>query len=754
MHLDSRIIKNRYFIFASEIFLSVLPGLIYIYLNKSIRNNFPEETFLLNSWNLFTSLFSFFENPLGYNRSLTSFASIPEVVFSPFFNVEKPFLLLTFIVIFRLLILAVLSSLLFRIINATFVFRIIIFNFTFFNITTLWSLLVSPRFYSLILLYIMLNIFLRINEISRKKAFLFALLTALFTIGTLSNVANLMSTFIIFIIIVALLISFDIKILKNLRNANLYFFILTILSIYALGVFYVIRTTRFFSEIVSNHDFGFIPLSGNPLLSLIGSGHWSEFAGSGGIPYCSFCPLQNEFLLFRIAIVITLILLSLIIIGLKYNLKVMLLSAAVVILLSFISALGRSDLIFSYFIKEYTVLRIFREPWSKISYFIPLILAIIFSYAQIRIKQLSSRQYNSLTYSVPVLIFLVYLYVIFEGYVIPTAYAYSLFIWTLLALVFLYLKRFSIIILSIPVLFWIGTFSAYSSISANDQLKLNIENEYAQTVRAFRFFDTNYKNAYESNLKKCFIVNSYNRESMINYFASAISPINQRLIVTDEKNSSSIYVSRDKNDCIKNSVNYDQIYFPASFVNNDFFGSTFFKKFCKPLISQNYYYFAELNCNRVNLLNYRSNDSKFVTFTDPNNTGIGLVSSDVIYVNSSHATVYLNPEISIRSWNPFIKLDIEVNSLFLQLGEVNMDLYVENLRVGTISISDNSKYVSLEIPFGAFQDGTIQKIDFITALNPNQQTLVDKINNDVKLGVSRLNSDLFFVAINTMLIED
>jgi hypothetical protein len=83
-----------------------------------------------------------------------------------------------------------------------------------------------------------------------------------------------------------------------------------------------------------------------------------------------------------------------------------------------------------------------------------------------------------------------------------------------------------------------------------------------------------------------------------------------------------------------------------------------------------------------------------------------------------------------------------------------MDLYVENLRVGTISISDNSKYVSLEIPFGAFQDGTIQKIDFITVLNPNQQTLVDKINNDVKLGVSRLNSDLFFVAINTMLIED
>jgi hypothetical protein len=65
--------------------------------------------------------------------------------------------------------------------------------------------------------------------------------------------------------------------------------------------------------------------------------------------------------------------------------------------------------------------------------------------------------------------------------------------------------------------------------------------------------------------------------------------------------------------------------------------------------------------------------------------------------------------MSIRSWNPFIKLDIKVNSLFLQLGEVNMDLYVENLRVGTISISDNSKYVSLELPFGAFQDGTIQK---------------------------------------------
>jgi hypothetical protein len=161
-----------------------------------------------------------------------------------------------------------------------------------------------------------------------------------------------------------------------------------------------------------------------------------------------------------------------------------------------------------------------------------------------------------------------------------------------------------------------------------------------------------------------------------------------------------------------------------------------------------------MNCNRVNLLDYKLNDSQFVTFTDPNNTGIGLVSSDVIYLNSSNATVFLNPEMSIRSWNPFIKLDIKVNSLFLQLGEVNMDLYVENLRVGTISISDNSKYVSLEIPFGAFQDGTIQKINFITVLNPNQQTLLDKINNDVKLGVSRLNSDLFFVAINTMLIED
>lgn len=745
--------NNRIAVLFIEIFLSISPALFYLNLNKSLRTNFPEETFLLNSWNLFSTLLPFGSNPLNYQRSLTSFAAIPEFIFAPFFDSEKPFQLLTFTVIFRLLILFTLSYILFRIITTSVFFRIVIFNFTFFNITVIWSLLVSPRFYSLVLLYILLIMLFKVQEFKRINIFALGLLTGVLTFANLANVANLIATFIIFTVLIGLLVSFDKSIISKIKNINLYYFIFSILSIYLIGIVYVAFTSKFISELRANHDFGFIPLSGNPLLALIGSGHWSEFAGSEGIPYCSFCPLQNEFLIFRISIVIALIFFSLFTIASKFDYKAMIVSAGILILIPVVSALGRSDKIFSFFVNEYTIVRIFREPWSKFSYFIPLIIGLILAFVQTRYKQLSKKQLNILFIGLPFLIFINYLFIVNYGYVIPIDYKYSVFIWICLSLFFWLFRNIQVIIASLPFLFLVGTFSSLSSISENEQLKLDLKSEYSQTVQAFVFFKKMYTDAELTDNKKCFIISSYNRESMINFFASSISPIPSSLLL-DSQNSARIVVERDTNNCLKESIKYDQIYFPTIFAENSFFDSSFFEKYCEPISVLKKNYFTELNCNKVNLYDFENSDLQTVSFTDPNNQGIGQVASDIVLINSSHATIFLNPELKIRSWKADINFNVKANPDILQLGEINVDIYIENLRLGTISVSDEFTPIQLELPFGSFSDGTIQKIDFISALNPNQQRLLDEIKLKSEGKVGLVESRLYLLALNTIVVDD
>ena len=130
-----KLFKSNLIKFTLEFAFTVSIPIAYVTLNEPLRKNFPEETFLLNSWNLFSTLYSNNINAVGLEPSLTAFASIPNFLLSPLFNYQNPFNLLYLTLVIRTSILCLIMLIFLRNLSKNPALRIVAF-YTFFFTTT------------------------------------------------------------------------------------------------------------------------------------------------------------------------------------------------------------------------------------------------------------------------------------------------------------------------------------------------------------------------------------------------------------------------------------------------------------------------------------------------------------------------------------------------------------------------------------------------------------------------------------------
>jgi hypothetical protein len=82
----------------------------------------------------------------------------------------------------------------------------------------------------------------------------------------------------------------------------------------------------------------------------------------------------------------------------------------------------------------------------------------------------------------------------------------------------------------------------------------------------------------------------------------------------------------------------------------------------------------------------------------------------------------------MQSFQSKVSLTAQGNSTLLQLGPIDVDVYVEDILLDTLVLNRDNKNFQFDLPVFAFEDGDISMFKFKTALNTSQLNELNSLN--------------------------
>jgi hypothetical protein len=349
------------------------------------------------------------------------------------------------------------------------------------------------------------------------------------TISMISNISNLISAYIALTLILFIFIKFakiqkKVKMtLKVILDIAIPHFLILFISILRL------LEGGFFSEpnkigINFNQIDLFTP-SANVLYILIGGGNWIDFITYGPYPYCAYCPQPDEFMQFRIALAIAIVVYSTFIILFLHTYKLAFSILVILILLTYVSSLGLSNNHFVELLLNVEILQLFRSPWTKFAHFASLTMFIMITIAFGKYQQ--SRIYLNRNLNqhrnLPLLLLITFI-LLFVILFSSMSFTYiTLVLLITIAICFYLSKKFDFfsVILVVYVLFFIfGSISNVNQISKNEAQRIAIMKDYEIINKSYLFVDKLNRLHKENGERICLTFISQNRTS--NFYRIAI----------------------------------------------------------------------------------------------------------------------------------------------------------------------------------------------------------------------------------------
>jgi hypothetical protein len=116
------------------------------------------------------------------------------------------------------------------------------------------------------------------------------------------------------------------------------------------------------------------------VLLISGAGQWSDYQDFDGIPYCTFCPSLDYFLVIRFSLICLMLFFISFVIQKTLGFRILIIVASSFLAIIYLSS-ARLAVVYQVLVNLFPHFTIFREPWSKFSHFIPLVLIILIAYS-------------------------------------------------------------------------------------------------------------------------------------------------------------------------------------------------------------------------------------------------------------------------------------------------------------------------------------------------------------------------------------